>query len=241
VTVLEISRLRKQFGGVVALAGVDLTIRSDEILGIIGPNGSGKTTLFNTVCGVARPNAGTVRWEGIDITGRPAFEIGRLGIGRTFQQAMSFSTLPVRENVQIAIEHGSAGPDRATQRWSSPEEILEFVGLEGFADESANSMPFGNLRRLGIAVALGGNPSQLLLDEPAAGLNEGESADLVHLIRRVHQLGIGVSVIDHHVGMMAKVCSHLIVLHFGNKIADGPTDAVLRDPKVIEVYLGAQS
>jgi ABC-type branched-subunit amino acid transport system ATPase component len=240
-TVLEISGMRKQFGGVVALAGVDVTIKSDEILGIIGPNGSGKTTLFNAVCGVYRPDAGQVRWNGADITGKTAFEIGRLGIGRTFQQAMSFPSLSVRENVQIAIEHGSARRDAATQRWSTPEDLLGFVGLEGFADESASSMPFGNLRRLGVAVALGGRPSQLLLDEPAAGLNDAESAELVQLFRRVHQLGVGVCVIDHHVQMMAELCRHLIVLHFGNKIADGPTEAVVRDAKVIEVYLGAQS
>ena len=174
MTVLEISGVRKRFGGVVALAGVDVTIKSDEILGIIGPNGSGKTTLFNAVCGIYRPDAGEVRWDGADITGKPAFEIGRLGIGRTFQQAMSFPSLTVRENVQIAIEHGSARREGTTRHWSSPEELLSFVGLEGFADETANAMPFGNLRRLGIAVALGGRPSQLLLDEPAAGLNEGK-------------------------------------------------------------------
>lgn len=241
MTVLEISGVRKRFGGVVALAGVDVTIKSDEILGIIGPNGSGKTTLFNAVCGIYRPDAGEVRWDGADITGKPAFEIGRLGIGRTFQQAMSFPSLTVRENVQIAIEHGSARREGTTRHWSSPEELLSFVGLEGFADETANAMPFGNLRRLGIAVALGGRPSQLLLDEPAAGLNEAESAELVQLFRRVHQLGIGVCLIDHHVGMMAELCRHLMVLHFGNKIADGPTDVVLRDAKVIEVYLGGQS
>jgi ABC-type branched-subunit amino acid transport system ATPase component len=240
VTVLEVSGMRKQFGGVVALGGIDVTIRSDEILGIIGPNGSGKTTLFNTVCGVYRPDAGRVRWNGADITSRPAFKIGRLGIGRTFQQAMSFPSLSVRENIQIAMEHGSER-GKATQPWSSPEELLGFVGLEEFAAESANSMPFGSLRRLGIAVALGGRPSQLLLDEPAAGLNEAESVELVQLFRRIYHLGIGVCVIDHHVGMMAELCRHLIVLHFGNKIADGPTEAVLRDAKVIEVYLGAQS
>jgi branched-chain amino acid transport system ATP-binding protein len=238
VTVLEISGLRKKFGGVVALAGVDVTIKSDEILGIIGPNGSGKTTLFNTVCGIYRPDAGAIRWEGADIAGRPAFEIVRLGIGRTFQQAMSFPSLSVRENVQIAIEHGSARRNKAARRWPSPEELLQFVGLEEFADDFASAMPFGNLRRLGIAVALGGDPSQLLLDEPAAGLNEGESVELIYLIRRVHQLGIGICVIDHHVGMMSELCSHLIVLHFGNKIADGPTETVLREAKVIEVYLG---
>ncbi|HZZ61632.1 MAG TPA: ABC transporter ATP-binding protein [Roseiarcus sp.] len=241
MTVLEVSGIRKQFGGVVALAGIDVTIKSDEILGVIGPNGSGKTTLFNTVCGIYRPDAGRVRWNGEDITAKAAFQIGRLGIGRTFQQAMSFPALSVRENVQIAMEHGSRRGEGAIRPWSSPEELLAFVGLEGFADESANAMPFGNLRRLGIAVALGGRPSQLLLDEPAAGLNEAESAELVQLFRRVHQLGVGVCLIDHHVGMMAELCGNLIVLNFGNKIADGPTDTILRDAKVIEVYLGAQS
>ena len=240
MTVLQINGLRKKFGGVIALAGVDLTIKSDEILGIIGPNGSGKTTLFNAVCGVYRPDGGTVLWEGIDITGRPAFAIGRLGIGRTFQQAMSFPALSVRENVQIAIEHGSLRRGNPIERWSSADELLEFVGLAAFAKDSANAMPFGNLRRLGIAVALAAHPSQLLLDEPAAGLNEGESVELIHLIRRVHKHGVGICIIDHHLGMMSELCGHLIVLHFGTKIADGPTDPVLNDARVIEVYLGGR-
>ena len=151
---------------------------------------------------------------------------------------MSFPALTLRENVQIAIEHGSRRADGAGPQWSSPEELLQFVGLEAFANEIANTMPFGNLRRLGVAVALGGRPSQLLLDEPAAGLNEGESVQLIHLLRRAHELGVGICIIDHHVGLMAELCARLAVLHFGNKIADGPTEAVLNDPKVIEVYLG---
>ncbi len=134
MAVLEIRDLRKTFGGVVALAGVDVTIRSEEILGVIGPNGSGKTTLFNTACGVYRPNGGTVRWNGVDIAGKPSYSIGRLGLGRTFQQAMSFPALTVRENVQIAIEHGSTRQDGAGPQWSSPEELLAFVGLEEFTD-----------------------------------------------------------------------------------------------------------
>ena len=239
-TVLEISGVRKRFGGVVALAGVDLTIKSDEIIGIFGPNGSGKTTLFNAVCGVYAPDGGKVLWNGAEITGRPAFEIGRLGIARTFQQAMSFPSLTVRENIQIAMEHGCRRAD-AGARWWSAEELLHFVGLDDCANESASAMPFGNLRRLGIAVALGGRPSQLLLDEPAAGLNDAESFGLVQLFRAIHQLGIGVCLIDHHVQMMAELCDHLIVLHFGTKIADGPTEAVVSDEKVIEVYLGVES
>src|ERR1700722_9631937 len=152
---LEITGLRKTFGGVVALAGLDMTVRSEEILGVIGPNGSGKTTLFNTVCGVYRPTGGTIHWNGVGIAGKAAYLIGRLGRGRTFQQAMSFPALTVRENVQIAIEHGSRREDGAGPRWSSPEELLEFVGLEAFADEVTSVMPFGNLPRLGDAAALG--------------------------------------------------------------------------------------
>jgi branched-chain amino acid transport system ATP-binding protein len=240
-TVLEISGLRKRFGGVVALAGVDLTIKSDEIIGIFGPNGSGKTTLFNTVCGVYTPDGGKVLWNGVDITGKPAFMVGRLGVTRTFQQAMSFPSLTVRENIQIAMEHGCRQGDAGGWRWTSAEELLHFVGLDDFADEQANVMPFGNLRRLGIAVALGGRPLQLLLDEPAAGLNDSESYRLVELFRSIHQLGVGICLIDHHVQMMAELCDHLIVLHFGTKIADGPTEQVVRDEKVIEVYLGVES
>ena len=240
-TVLEISGVRKRFGGVVALAGVDLTIKSEEIIGIFGPNGSGKTTLFNTVCGVYPPDGGKVLWNGADITRKPAFMVGRLGLARTFQQAMSFPSLTVRENIQIAMEHGCRHIEADGWRWSSAEELLHFVGLDDFADEKASAMPFGNLRRLGIAVALGGRPLQLLLDEPAAGLNDSESHSLIELFRSIHQLGVGVCLIDHHVQMMAELCDHLIVLHFGTKIADGPTEQVVRDEKVIEVYLGVES
>jgi len=119
--------------------------------------------------------------------------------------------------------------------------LLHFVDLDDFADEKASAMPFGNLRRLGIAAALGGRPLQLLLDEPAAGLNDNESHSLIELFGSIHQLGVGVCLIDHHVQMMAELCDHLIVLHFGTKIADGPTEQVIRDEKVIEVYLGVES
>jgi branched-chain amino acid transport system ATP-binding protein len=150
---------------------------------------------------------------------------------------MSFSALSVQENVTIACEHGrpSGGVQR---RWTSPAEILDFVGLSGLGNQIAGSMPFGNLRRLGIAIALGTNPLLLLLDEPAAGLNQTEVAQLMELILQLPKVGIGVCLIDHDMFLMSGLCERLTVLNFGTKIAEGTPDAVLNDPKVKEVYLG---
>ncbi|MBV8417990.1 MAG: ATP-binding cassette domain-containing protein [Verrucomicrobia bacterium] len=235
---LQITGLRKEFGGVVALAGVDVSIELDRIVGIIGPNGSGKTTLFNVVAGVHRPTSGRVLWQGKDITGKPTYQIARLGIVRTFQQAMSYRGLSVRENVRIASEHGRSYGGAAGPEWDSPDEILAFVGLAGLGNEMAGSMPFGNLRRLGVAVALAANPLLLLLDEPAAGLSENEISELMELILRFPRMGIGVCLIDHDMFLMSTLCERLVVLNFGTKIAEGPPNLVLNDPKVTEVYLG---
>ena len=235
---LQITGLRKEFGGVVALAGVDVSIELNRIIGIIGPNGSGKTTLFNVVAGVHKPTSGHVLWQGKEITGKPAYQIARMGIVRTFQQAMSYRALSVRENVLIACEHGRSHDGAAKAKWDSPDEILAFVGLAGLANEMAGSMPFGNLRRLGVAVALAANPLLLLLDEPAAGLSENEAAELMELILRFPKMGIGVCLIDHDMFLMSTLCERLVVLNFGTKIAEGPPNLVLNDPKVSEVYLG---
>ena len=232
---LEISGLRKTFGGVVALDGVDLSIDPDEILGIVGPNGSGKTTLFNVVTGALKPTAGSVHWRGEDISGLPAHKIARLGLVRTFQQAMSFPALSVGENILIAHEHGAA----ADRKGMSTSEILRFVGLDGRENDIAGSMPFGNLRRLGLALALAARPILLLLDEPAAGLNDSETEQLAEIILQLPGRGIGVCLIDHDMNLIASICRRLVVLDFGTKIAEGPPDQVLSDKKVVEVYLGA--
>jgi branched-chain amino acid transport system ATP-binding protein len=238
--VLEIKSLGKQFGGVTALSDLDVSIESDKIIGVIGPNGSGKTTLFNVIAGVHKPTAGRVIWRGTDITGTPTYKIARMGLVRTFQQAMSFPGLSVGENVRIACEHGRTHSGASKQIWSSPEEILNFVGLDALGDELTGSLPFGNLRRLGIAVALGANPLLLLLDEPAAGLSDSETAELIELILRFPKMGIGVCLIDHDMLLMSTLCERLIVLNFGTKIAEGPPGLVLNDPKVTEVYLGRE-
>ncbi len=235
---LEITGLRKQFGGIVALAGVDILIDTGGITGIIGPNGSGKTTLFNVVAGAHRPSAGRVTWRGEDITGRRAHEVARLGLVRTFQQAMSFPALSVRDNVRIGCEHGRSRRLRTAPRARTADEILQFVGLAGFGHETAGSLSFGNLRRLGLAVALGADPLLLLLDEPAAGLSDSEGAALSELILAFPRLGIGVCVIDHDMALMGAVCDRFVVLNFGTKIAEGAPEEVLNDPKVLDVYLG---
>ena len=234
---LEICDLSKSFGGVKALDGVSLQVARNEIVGIIGPNGSGKTTLLNTVTGVYRPQGGSVIWDSRDITALPAHKIARLGIGRTFQQAMAFAGMPVHENVAVALQHSGRSTTHP-QGLETVEDILAFVGLTELADAPASALGFGHLRRLGVGVALASKPMMLMLDEPAAGLNDRETFELRRLLADCREREITIVIIDHDMNLMMSLCDRLVVLDFGCTIAEGTPAEISGNRNVLSVYLG---
>jgi ABC-type branched-subunit amino acid transport system ATPase component len=222
----------KQFRGVRALDGVSLSVSEGEIVGLIGPNGSGKTTLLNVASGVLQPTAGRIHVGTIDATGGKAHSFARLGIGRTFQQVRLFSDMTVRENVVVgAVARG--------RRLDGVDELLERMRLLAFAERGAATLAYGLQRRVEIARALAGEPRFLLLDEPAAGMNETESDDLLATIRSVRdERGLGVLLVDHDLRLIMRLCERIHVLAEGRTICEGPPQDVRSDHGVIEAYLG---
>ena len=250
--ILEVDRVSKAFGGVVALDSVSLRVRERQILALIGPNGAGKTTLLNIIAGTLPPSGGQVRFCGKRLDGRPPFERVKMGIGRTFQQAHILSGMSVLENVMVGCHLGGQASllDAALRlpRMRREEEdiyldavrYLNLVGLGSKADDDASSLPFGQQRLLAIARSLAAQPSVLLLDEPAAGLNRLEKNDLADLIGRIQEMGITILLVEHDMELVMRLAEWVVVLDHGRRLAQGTAEQVRRDEGVIAAYLGSE-
>jgi ABC-type branched-subunit amino acid transport system ATPase component len=237
--ILEGRGVSVHFEGVKAVDDVDFTLGRGEILGLIGPNGAGKTTLVNVVTGFQRPTGGTVFLSGVDVGGWPPHRLARNGLARTFQNIRLFSDLTVLENVEVGGV--GMGMRRRVAR-KQALELLDGVGLVHKATERASALPMGDERRLEVARALATCPVFLLLDEPAAGLNETESDELVTAVRGIrNRLGCGVLVIDHDMRVIMRLCERIQVLNYGRTISVGRPEEVRNDPAVIDAYLGTKS
>jgi branched-chain amino acid transport system permease protein len=241
--VLEVTGLAKHFGGLKAVDNVDIAVRRGSVHALIGPNGSGKTTTLNVLSGLYQATAGKVVLDGTDVTSLPPHLRTAAGLGRTFQNIRLFRSMTALENVVIGAERpgntlvGEGGDAALTQRAMS---ALSFVGLGGRANELISSFSYGHQRLIEIARALAANPTLLLLDEPAAGLNSSEKLELHELLKRIAAQGLTILIIDHDMTLVSEAAQHITVLNFGRRIADGESMAVLRHPDVVSAYLGTE-
>jgi branched-chain amino acid transport system ATP-binding protein len=234
VSALVVEDVSVSFGGRAALIGVGLTAEAGTVTGLIGPNGAGKTTLFNVVCGLQPPNDGTVAIDGVDVTRLPPFKRARRGLARTFQRLELFGLLTVRENVRLAADVARrAHPDAVA------DGLLDRLGLSHLADQRADRLPTGQARLVELARALATEPCVLLLDEPASGQDERETAAFSGVLREVAADGVAVVLVEHDIQLVMDVCSDIHVLDLGRVIASGPPAEVQRNDAVLSAYLGA--
>jgi branched-chain amino acid transport system ATP-binding protein len=236
MTILECNHISCYFGRLSAVREVSFSLERGEVLGMIGPNGAGKTTLFNCITGISKPSTGSVILEGADITGLKPHRICRRGLARTAQIMEPFKNMTVRENVLVAAMHGGQMPIRKAQAES--ERIVEFVGLSGRIDNSSNSLTITERRRLELARAVATQAKVLLLDENMAGLNPNEIDQALELLNQLRQTETSLIVVEHIMAAIIKISDRVIVLSYGEKIAEGSPGMVVKDKRVIQAYLG---
>jgi len=236
-TILVADRLSHRFGGIQAVNDVSFGLQEGEIVGLIGPNGAGKTTLVNLITGVHRPQAGRIRFGGVDVTTQRPFEAARRGLARTFQIVQPFPRMSVVENVAAAALFGGARAGVA-DALAEARAQLDFVGLAGFADRTAASLTLAGRKRLELAKSLAMSPKVLMLDEVNAGLNASEIDGALDLIRRIAAQGITILIIEHLMKVVLSLADRVLVLHHGQLIAQGSAAEIVKDERVIEAYLG---
>jgi len=248
--VLEITNVSKFFNGLVAIDDLSIKVKAGQIYGIIGPNGAGKTTLFNCVTGIYTPEKGSIKYKGEDITGMSAHKIAQRGVLRTFQNIRLFHEMSVAENIIAgchtkskqkwyhSIFHTAFYKEDELKHWKKVEELMEFFNLSQFATTPTKDLPYGAQRKVEMARALAAQPELLILDEPAAGLNENETIELTGMIKKISEMGIGIMMIEHDMDMVMSLTDYITVINFGKEISQGLPSFVQDDPRVVEAYIG---
>jgi branched-chain amino acid transport system ATP-binding protein len=249
-TILQVQGLTKKFGGVTAVSELEMAVEESQIFGLIGPNGAGKSTVFSMISGFQRPTAGHILFDGTDVVGKPAHAVSKLGIARLFQHSVLFANITVLENVIVGFHRtrtcGLFSSFIGTRKARHEEEgfhtkaleILDFVGLSRLKDELPINLPHGHQRLLSVATTLATGPRILLLDEPVTGMNPSELKEMVQIIRKIRETGVTVMLVEHHMRVVMDLCDHIVVLNYGQKIAEGGAQQVCTDPEVCAAYLG---